>query len=77
MVKYDRCDPDKRILRLVSIGHHLWSLRRKSGTTDDERMAIDAALETVWEAKQQLEVEAIEEKRIKWQEFQAEGGFSQ
>jgi hypothetical protein len=67
--RYDHCDPDRRVLKLVRVGHHLWSLRRKLPPTGHERMAIDAALETVWQAKRELKAEIAVQKKesfAKW-----------
>lgn len=57
MSKYDRCDPDHGITKLTRAGHHLWHLRRKKGVTADEEQAIDAALETIWQAKRERKSE--------------------
>jgi phage gp46-like protein len=63
MAKYDSRDPDRRVLKLTRAGHHLWALRRQKGVHPLEEQAIDAALETIWQAKRELKVE-IEAERI-------------
>jgi len=57
MKRTDRHDINPYELKLIRVGHHLWRDRRKNGVTVSERMAIYAALETVWEAKRQLRTE--------------------
>jgi len=67
--RYDHCEPDRRVLKLVRVGHHLWRLRAKSLYTGHERMAIEAALETIWQAKRELKAEIAVQKKesfAKW-----------
>lgn len=66
MAKYDRCDPDRRIVKLTRIGHHLWALRRKLAPTAQQDEGIDAALETVWRIKRELKAEIAREKSAKF-----------
>ena len=69
MSRYDHCEPDRRVLKLVRVGHHLWRLRAKSLYTGHERMAIEAALETIWQAKRELKAEIAVQKKesfAKW-----------
>ena len=70
MTKYDRCDPDWRVLKLTRAGHHLWAEKRKAGRYLCQSEAIDEALETIWALKRELKVEvasdkAAESKKIK------------
>ena len=60
---YDYRDPTWQELILVRAGHHLWALRRKLGCTVHEQTAIDAALETVWEAKKQVKADIAARNR--------------
>ena len=66
MARYDKSTPDRRIIKLTRAGHYLWSLRRKSATTGNERQAIDEALETIWAAKQQVKELIEQEKKASW-----------
>jgi len=53
----DTRDTDKHELMLIRAGHHLWALRRRKTVSPSECEAIDAALETIWEAKRQYRAE--------------------
>jgi hypothetical protein len=61
----DRRDisPSERLL--IRAGHHLWSDRRKGLKSGNlpQLEAIEAALETVWEAKRLVRVE-LAKKRV-------------
>jgi hypothetical protein len=63
MPRYDRCDADWRVLKLVRVGHHIWHLRAKSRSTVERDGPILEALETVWRLKQELKAEIAEEKK--------------
>jgi len=53
----DTRDTDRHELMLIRAGHHLWALKRRKTVTHSECEAIDAALETIWEAKKQYRAE--------------------
>jgi hypothetical protein len=51
----DRHDTDPREGKLIRIGHQLWGLYKQ--VTGAEKDALDAALETVWQAKREYRVQ--------------------
>jgi hypothetical protein len=67
--RYDRADPDWRVLKLVSVSHHIWAMLPKLTTTVSEREAFLAALETIWRLKRELKEEIAIEKQRKFQEY--------
>lgn len=60
----DRYDVSRAELLLIRAGHHLWKARRSPllAETVDEYRALDAALETVWQAKREVRAE-LRQKR--------------
>jgi hypothetical protein len=65
-VMYDRRDIDRTELMLIRAGHYLWldAKRRANVLTVDERGAITASLETIWEAKRVYRVYLAEKRKI-------------
>jgi hypothetical protein len=57
----DRHDTDPRELRLIRIGHFLWSLYRK----DRQEAGITQALQDVWNRKRQLRAQLAIERAEK------------
>jgi hypothetical protein len=64
--KYDYRDVDWRELKLIRVGHAIWTLykreRAKKGSTGVEQSVLLAACETVWELKKQLRLELKAER---------------
>ena len=64
----DRFDTDRREMKLIRVGHYLWSLykneRGKSEPLNQEQ-ALYAALEIVWSLKKQLREELVVERAAK------------
>ena len=72
MARYDRSDPNPHVVRLTRAGHHLWALRAKltaTGGRSDELEAIDAALETIWQAKRKLKIDLAAKKKANFAKF--------
>ena len=55
--KYDYRDLDRGEAQLIRVGHALWRDRLKLGDTVAERVGINAALESVWQAKREYRAE--------------------
>ena len=70
MKRNDTYDIDRRELKLVRVGHYLWSLyKRECGKSDPLREygPIWDALQTVWNLKKTLRQELKVERAIKSQ----------
>jgi hypothetical protein len=72
-LKYDKRDPDPRVIKLTRAGHYLWFRLRnaKLALPVSERVAILEALEIIWEAKRQVkaQIKARNAERFKsWQQ---------
>jgi hypothetical protein len=71
MPKYDRSDPDWRVLKLTRAGHHLWAEKRKAGRYLCQEQAIGEGLETLWRLKRELKAEIAIEKAIESRKIKA------
>ena len=74
--RHDTHDIDRRELKLIRVGHYLWSLHKKEcGKSDSlrEQKALEAALQTVWDLKkilrQELQVERAAKSEITRERF--------
>ena len=69
IARNDRHNIDRRELKLIRVGHYLWALykkeRGKSGNVSEER-ALYAALEQVWDLKNELRSDLAAERRAKF-----------
>jgi hypothetical protein len=78
--RYDKCDPDRRVVKLTRIGHHILRMLRENrnlASTGNENRALEEALETVWAAKRLVKAEIAKVKAKKYTEWRAtrmEGG---
>jgi hypothetical protein len=64
--KYDYRDLDRGEAQLIRIGHGLWRDRRKLGYTVAEREGINAALESVWQAKREYRAELAKNRALRF-----------
>jgi hypothetical protein len=65
--RHDTRDPDRRELKLIRVGHYLWSIFKKERGKPDsvnERMALEAALQAVWDAKKALRQDIAVERAV-------------
>ncbi len=69
--KYDHRDLDRGEAQLIRVGHALWRDRRKLGDTVAEREGINAALESVWQAKREYRTELAKKRTSRFSEFRA------
>jgi hypothetical protein len=74
--RHDTYDIDRRELKLIRVGHYLWSLYKKEcGKSDPlrEQKALETALQTVWGLKkmlrQELKVERAAQSLITRERF--------
>jgi nuclear transport factor 2 (NTF2) superfamily protein len=67
--KYEYRDLERGEAQLIRIGHALWRDRRKLGDTVSEREGINAALESVWQAKKEYRAELVKKKALRFSEF--------
>jgi hypothetical protein len=68
--KYDHRDLDRGEAQLIRVGHALWRDRRKLGDTVAEREGINAALESVWQAKREYRAELAKKRALRFSVFQ-------
>ena len=64
--KYDYRDLDRGEAQLIRIGHALWRDRRKLGDAVAEREGINAALESVWQAKREYRAELAKNRALRF-----------
>jgi len=69
----DRNDIDPAEGTLISIGHYLWKLYK--GATGAEKDSLDAALETVWQAKREYRVELKAKRKASAEAFARDRRF--
>lgn len=69
MARYDRCDPPHQIVKLTRAGHHLWFQlktlekgKSRSERYPEQRTAILAALEIIWQLKREIKAALVSEK---------------
>jgi hypothetical protein len=67
--KYDYRDLERGEAQLIRVGHALWRDRRKLGDTVSEREGINAAIESVWQAKREYRAELAEKRALKFSEY--------
>jgi hypothetical protein len=67
--KYDYRDLNRGEAQLIRIGHALWRDRRKLGDTVAEREGINAALESVWQAKREYRAELTEKRAVRFSRY--------
>jgi hypothetical protein len=67
--KYDYRDLDRGEAQLIRIGHALWRDRRELGDTVAEREGINAALESVWQAKKEYRAELAEKRAVRFVQY--------
>ena len=65
----DRHDTDPIEGKFIRIGHYLWKLYRK--TARAEKDSLDAAFETVWQAKREYRVELSARRKASAEAFVA------
>ena len=63
----DRHDTDPIEGKLIRIGHYLWKLYRQAARA--EKDSLDAALETVWQAKREYRVELSARRKASAEAF--------
>lgn len=63
MPRYDRNDPDWRVVKLTRAGHYIWRLLRATSDTCLSKGALNAALETIWTAKRELKAAIAVERQ--------------
>jgi hypothetical protein len=64
--KYDHRHLDRGEAQLIRLGHALWRDRRKLGDTVAEREGINAALESVWQAKREYRAELAKKRALRF-----------
>ena len=62
--KYDYRDLERGEAQLIRVGHALWRDRRKLSDTVSEREGINAALESVWQAKRDYRAELAKKSAL-------------
>src|ERR1700687_895591 len=67
--KYDYQDLERGEAQLIRVGHALWRDRRKLGDTVSEREGINAALESVGQAKREYRAEWARKRALRFSEF--------
>ena len=67
--KYDYRDLDRGEAQLIQVGHALWRDRRKLGDTVAEREGINAALESVWQAKREYRAELARKRALRCSKY--------
>jgi hypothetical protein len=67
--KYDYRDLDRGEAQLIRVGHALWRDRRKLGDTVAEREGINAALESVWNAKREYRSELVKKRALRFSKY--------
>jgi len=67
--KYDHRDLERGEAQLIRVGHALWRDRRKLGDTVSEREGINAALESVWQAKRKYRAELATKRALRFSEY--------
>src|SRR6266481_6373240 len=67
--KYDYRDLERGEAQLIRVGHALWRDRRKLGDTVSEREGINAALESVWQAKRKYRAELATKRALRFSEY--------
>ncbi len=67
--KYDYRDLDRGEAQLMRVGHALWRDRRKLGDTVAEGEGINAALESVWQAKREYRAELAERRALRFSQY--------
>jgi hypothetical protein len=67
--KYDYRDLDRGEAQLIRIGHALWRDRLKLGDTVAEREGINAALESVWQAKREYRAELAAKRALRFSQY--------
>lgn len=67
--KYDYRDLDRGEAQLIRVGHALWRDRLKLGDTVAEREGINAALESVWQAKREYRVGLAKKRALRFSTY--------
>ena len=67
--KYDYRDLDRGEAQLIRVGHALWRDRLKLGDTVAEREGINAALESVWQAKREYRAELAAKRALRFSQY--------
>ena len=67
--KYDYRDLDRGEAQLIRVGHALWRDRLKLGDTVAEREGINAALESVWNAKREYRTELVKKRALRLSKY--------
>jgi hypothetical protein len=68
--KYDYRDLDRGEAKLIRIGHALWRDRRKLADGVTEREGLNAALESVWQAKREYRTELAKKRAFRFSKYQ-------
>ena len=67
--KYDYRDLERGEAQLIRVGHALWRDRRKLGDAVSAREGINAALESVWQAKREYRAELAKKRALRFLEY--------
>ena len=67
--KYDYRDLNRGEAQLIRIGHALWRDRLKLGDTVAEREGINAALESVWQAKREYRSDLARWRALRFSQY--------
>jgi hypothetical protein len=65
----DRHDTDPIEGKLILIGHYLWNLYKRTAVAEND--SLDAALQTVWQAKREYRVELKAQRKASAEAFVA------